>query len=542
MTIRFSLLSLVVGATFLAAQKTPDQALATLREGNARFAAGQSVAPPLGPGFRRSLARGQSPYAIVVCCADSRVPPEHVFNAGLGDLFVIRVAGNSCDPDTLASIEYAAEHLATPLCVVLGHESCGAVGACIAELQGHYRPESNALAALLEHLQPSVQKALAENLGGKQLSQRAEEENAQATALDCLRRSPVLQQLLRLQRFRIVPARYHLDSGAVEWLPERPLIAEPPPAPHTEAPAMGLPPHAALQLLQAGHRRFLSAAPPTGDISAHRRDDLTQGQHPLAIVVTCSDSRVPPEHIFDAGLGELFVIRVAGNVLADETLASIEYAAAHTGASLLVVMGHSGCGAVTAAAAPHDDAPLSSSMRGLLAKLEPAVERARQGGRDGAGLVDRAVHLNVLRTLQQARAQSVLLRELEHDGRFAMVPAVYDLATGDIEWMKDESAPAPAAEPHAAPMGETAPPHEGGHEEAPHHEAPAPRTPPHEDTADEPHRPYATAAAAADASAPAPHAAAATAPLLPFDPSLLLGGLGMGSLVVASFLVLRRRS
>lgn len=539
----------------LPAQKTPDEALALLRSGNERFVNEQSVLPPLGDGYRRSLARGQSPYAIVLTCADSRVVPEHLFNAGLGDLFVIRIAGNACDPDTLASIEYAAEHLATPLCVVLGHESCGAVAATIAELQGKMQPESQSLATLLEHLQPAVRVGLAENLGGKELSRRAEEENAEATALDCLRRSPVLQLLSQQKRFRILPARYHLDNGAVEWLPERPLLQEPPAEPKTASHAAGLPPHVAMLALQAGHRRFLSAGKPIGDISLARRQGLTKGQHPFAIVVTCSDSRVPPEHIFDAGLGELFVIRVAGNLLNDEVLASIEYAAAHTGSPLLVVMGHTGCGAVTAASQANDSEHLSANMRSLLSKLEPAVERARHDHQDGAGLVADAVRINVLRTLQLARTQSHILRELEHEGRFAMAPAIYNLATGDIEWLKDTPAVDTAAPP-AAPMGETAPVHgdvnEHGAPRSEHGSEATPTghgaTPGHGSEgatalAEElPQRPYADAAV---------HGVQLEAPAQPSPPaipwwrspeaSLTFGVCGMTSLLFAGWLVLQRR-
>lgn len=600
MTVRVCL-SAILSAAALLAQKTPDQALTTLRDGNARFAAERPVVPPLGEGFRRSLCRGQSPYAIVLTCADSRVAPEHVFNAGLGELFVVRIAGNSCDPETLASIEYAAEHLAVPLCVVLGHEGCGAIAAAVQSVQQPRAAETPALAHLLERLQPAVRKALAEQLGGVELCRRAEEEHAQQTAVDCLRQSPVLQLLQQQQRFRIVPARYHQGSGEVEWLPERPLLRPEPVVGHAAEGKPGLPPHVALQLLQAGHRRFLSASKPTGDVSRARRQDLVHGQHPLAIVVTCADSRVPPEHLFDAGLGELFVIRLAGNVLNDEALASIEYAAAHTGAGLLVVLGHSQCGAVTAATGP--ELPHATpSMRSLLDRLQPAVERARQGGGDGAGLVAAAVRGNVLRTLQLARAQSSLLRGLEQEGRFAMVPAVYDLASGDIEWLKDHGAPAvepAAAMPPAAPMGEGAPtPHPAqvpdAHAGPVHGEVAKPAADAHADPHRQPdaspagsHQPPAGGASHGDAAhgehaQPAPHEglaphaaepdqvlprpygiapghreaaghdARAAAPVhregdpqpwwRAVDPSLVFGGLGMASLLVALMLVLQRRS
>ncbi|MCA8966007.1 MAG: hypothetical protein KDC48_14070 [Planctomycetes bacterium] len=455
----------------LLAQKTPDEALRALQEGNRRFAEGKSVPQPLGEGVRRTLARGQAPFAVVVTCADSRVPPEHLFNAGLGELFVIRVAGNVADPEVIASIEYAVEHLQAPLCVVLGHEDCGAVGATIDQVQTLEHDHaaagpSPAMQHLLEQIEPAVRRARARELGGKELRDACEEENVHLSVGECLRRSSLLRRYSQTGKFRMVPARYHLGSGEVEWLSPRPL----PPAPtaQTMPPVhvvpMGMPPHVALRLLQAGHRRFLGDGLPAGDLSAPRREALTLGQRPLAIVLTCADSRVAPEHLFDAGLGELFVIRVAGNTLNEDVLASIEYAAMHTGTSLLVVMGHTRCGAITAAAdlaagqGSRED--LTPSMRSLLTRLEPSVEKARGTGARGEQVVDLAVRGNVLRTVAEARARSAVLRQLESQGRFAVLASVYDVGSGDLTWLKEPSTPAEM--PAAAPMGETAPP-QGGH-------------------------------------------------------------------------------
>lgn len=477
-TLLLSTLALMLAPAALA-QKNPDEALAALKAGNQRFVEERSVPQPLGEGVRRTLARGQNPFAIVLTCSDSRVPPEHIFNAGLGELFVVRVAGNTVDQETLASIEYAAEHLGATLCVVLGHERCGAIAACAHQVQAANdgKPvvaESPAIQQLLEQLEPAVRKAQASDLGGDEMLARAEEENAQGTAQDCLRRSPLLRHLQQARRFQVLPARYHLATGQVEWLPMRPLPAA---TEHATEPAhvtpSTMPPHVALRLLQAGHRRFLSDGRPTADLSQKRREDLTQGQQPMAIVVTCSDSRVAPEHLFDAGLGELFVVRVAGNAIDDDGLASIEYAAAHTGASLLVVLGHTGCGALTAATeAPHDPHH-TANLRALLQRLEPAVERARASGRTGRDLVELAVRGNAMRAIVEARSRSALLRQLERDGKFTMLAAVYDLASGDVAWLKDAGPDADAAAPPAAPGGEMAPQasHGGGRDAHGHGDA-----------------------------------------------------------------------
>jgi carbonic anhydrase len=382
--------------TSLVAQRTPDEALRALQEGNRRFAADKSIAQPLGEGVRRTLARGQSPFAIVLCCADSRVPPELIFNAGLGELFVVRVAGHTCDPETLASIEYAVDHLNTSLCVVLGHESCGAVAATVGQIeaQQHEHPEpaeSHAIQQLLEQIEPAVRKVQVRDLGGKDLTDAAEEEHAQLTATECLRRSPLLRRFAQVGKFKMVAARYHLQSGEVEWLPNRPLprgtglggvgrarIA------HRTVPMGGAaargPAHAAGRPPALPRGRCCRP----GTCRGTRREQLTHGQRPLAIVLTCADSRVAPEHVFDAGLGELFVIRVAGNALNDDVLASIEYAASHTGASLLVVMGHTRCGAVTAAAGAPGRAPAvqHSPCESLLA--QHSNRRWRRCVRSGA--------------------------------------------------------------------------------------------------------------------------------------------------------------
>jgi carbonic anhydrase len=450
---------LAVAALLAAQQQTPDDVLGRLQTGNARFVAGKSLVPPLGDGVRRTLTRGDNPWAIVLCCADSRVAPEHVFNTGLGDLFVVRLAGNSADDETIASIEYAADQLGAPLCVVLGHEGCGAVQAAVAEVVAGNRgvkppAPSQALASLFENIEPSVRKAMALELGGVQLSDKVEEEHAQHQVAECLRRSAVLRTLTRLGHFRMVAARYHLQSGEVEFLPPRPL-----PAPDVEIATHAaetpptLPPHVALQALQAGNRRFLADGKPVGDISPARRDGLSRGQHPFAVVVTCADGRVVPEHLFDVGLGEIFVVRLAGTVCTEQVIASVEYAVGHLGASLVLVMGHDRCDAVRAALAGPAQQTMSSHQRALLAHLEPAVEAARATGKTGDALLDLAIRMNVQRSLAELRSRSAVLREHERAGTLLLQPALYDLGTGEVEWLKPAAVTTESAQP--APAGET---------------------------------------------------------------------------------------
>ena len=138
----------------------PAAALARLRDGNARFVSGRMTRPEQSAETRLRLSTGQRPFAVVVCCSDSRVPPEVIFDQGLGDLFVVRVAGNIVDSAGLGSIEYAIEHLNTPLIVVLGHEKCGAVSATLDALQPPFDRPRGEVDSLVDAITPAVEEAL----------------------------------------------------------------------------------------------------------------------------------------------------------------------------------------------------------------------------------------------------------------------------------------------------------------------------------------------------------------------------------------------
>lgn len=456
---RLVLLLALAPAATATAQTAPEATLHLLQAGNQRFATGAPRAHGFGDGARRTLARGESARAIVLCCSDSRVPPEHVFDVGLGELVVVRIAGHVVDAEAIATIEHAVQQGDVSLCVVLGHEGCGAVGTALATAgtPPAATTHSEALRHLLERIEPAVQRARALDLDGRELAAAAEIEHVHATVHDCLRRSPMLRQRLAAGRLHVVGARYLLASGVVEWLPHRALPVEPGIAVAVVPEPMPLvAPHVALQLLQAGHRRFLGDGRPTADRSATRRERLTYGQQPVAIVLGCADARTPPEHLFDAGLGELFVVRLAGGALSDDAVASIEYAAQHLGAPLLVVMAHTGCTALQAAADRPERSELTPHQRRLLLRLEPSVAAA---GGDPASDLAAAARRHALRTVDEARARSALLRSLEASGRFALVACVHDLATGDLHWPETDATPAaPSGDPApAAPAVETAP-------------------------------------------------------------------------------------
>jgi carbonic anhydrase len=191
---------------------SPDAVLTQLKAGNARFAAGKSTHPDGSTARRRDLTKGQHPKAVILGCSDSRVPPELVFDEGLGDLFVIRVAGNVADPVNLGSVEYAAEHLGTPVVVVLGHHACGAVKAT-AESGG--KAEGN-IGAIVAEIAPAVEQAKAAP-GKEGLLHDASHANARRVAGALTQRSPLLAKLVEEGKLKIAVAVYALDSGKVEF-------------------------------------------------------------------------------------------------------------------------------------------------------------------------------------------------------------------------------------------------------------------------------------------------------------------------------------
>lgn len=183
-----------------------------LTEGNKRYINGKVLADDLSSAKRDTLKKGQKPFAIILSCADSRVPPEVIFDQGLGDVFVIRDAGNVADPVVTGSVEYGAEHLKAPLLVVLGHSSCGAV---TATAQGGEVPGS--IGSIIAKIKPSVEKAKAVGAVGDQIIEKAAELNVEATMAQ-LETSPVIKELVEKGKLTIVGAKYNLETGEVGWL------------------------------------------------------------------------------------------------------------------------------------------------------------------------------------------------------------------------------------------------------------------------------------------------------------------------------------
>ena len=197
-------------------QVSSDEAMQHLKEGNDRFIAGQSLHPHSELSQLKLTAEdGQHPIATVLGCSDSRVPHELLFDQGFGDIFSVRVAGNVCADIEMGSIEYAIEHLQTPLLVVLGHTQCGAVTAAVKHdhAEGHVK-------SLVDHIVPAVERAkkLHPDLSPNELVNVTVEENVYVAIETLLKESEIVRKAVESQQLKIVPAVYDISTGKVEWL------------------------------------------------------------------------------------------------------------------------------------------------------------------------------------------------------------------------------------------------------------------------------------------------------------------------------------
>jgi carbonic anhydrase len=202
------------------------EVLERLRDGNARFVSGASICNALSNQPRRNeLVAGQAPFAIILGCSDSRVPVEIIFDQGLGDLFVIRVAGNIVTPSQTGSVEYAAERFGTRLVVVLGHTQCGAVLAALKEIESPSIDLSPNLRSIVDRIRPGMERLSDSELRSnpEELVRQAVRANIRAAINHLRQDSPIVEQRIHNDGLRIVAAEYSLETGAVDFfdgLPE----------------------------------------------------------------------------------------------------------------------------------------------------------------------------------------------------------------------------------------------------------------------------------------------------------------------------------
>ena len=220
-------IALLAGGWAIASTGAPsisaDEALQKLMDGNTRYIAEKPTAAQRSTKeSRAALAKSQKPYAVILTCSDSRVPPELLFDTGLGEIFVIRVAGNIPDPVVLGSIEYAAEHLGTPLVMVLGHERCGAVTATV-DAKG--KAHGN-IGSIVKTIAPSIKNATKDCAACKDDTQcekthKSEyiecviDANTKRVSANLTKQSKVLKHLVEQKKLKIVSAKYDLDDGKV---------------------------------------------------------------------------------------------------------------------------------------------------------------------------------------------------------------------------------------------------------------------------------------------------------------------------------------
>jgi carbonic anhydrase len=205
---------------------SPDEALNMLKEGNARFVSGKSEHPHMDAARLIQAGKenqGDHAYATVITCSDSRVPVELLFDAGVMDIFVIRVAGNVLDTDEAGSVEYGLAHVNTPVFVVLGHTQCGAVTAVTNEVQGHHHKLEINIPPLVDNIEPAVKRAMKQHpelAESYKIIPYAIEENVWEGITDLFMRSASTRQLVKDGKVKVVGAIYDVGTGKIEWLDE----------------------------------------------------------------------------------------------------------------------------------------------------------------------------------------------------------------------------------------------------------------------------------------------------------------------------------
>ncbi len=224
-------LCLVVGLGGLKAADKPGpaEALKMLEDGNARYVAGEMKSPNQSA-ERKKLSshsnQGNYAYATVLSCSDSRVPVELIFDVGVMDLFVVRVAGNVCNTDEIGSIEYGLAHVNTPVLVVLGHKQCGAVTAVTQEVEGDGHPLERNIPPLVASIIPAVERAqkMHTEVKGLKIVPYAIEENVWQSIENLFMQSPATREIVKKGKAKIIGAVYNLETGKVEWLPEEKVV------------------------------------------------------------------------------------------------------------------------------------------------------------------------------------------------------------------------------------------------------------------------------------------------------------------------------
>eukprot|EP00438_Fugacium_kawagutii_P019899 Skav227776 [mRNA] locus=scaffold1237:102396:105146:+ [translate_table: standard] len=463
-----------------------------LKEGNARFTSGNILTKTTNDTMRKELVTGEAPHCAIIGCADSQVPLDTIFDATPGDIFALRNAGNTCthaEGSMVGSLEFCISKLRSNLILVLGHTHCSAVyGATqsyfnsVKETQSGSQPSdkslrdaSSALEGLLQDLSCVAEQAASEvgkEGSFEEVAIRAVKINVFHTMNFLLKYSSEIRQKVRRRQVEIQGAIYDLASGHVEFLGCSPdqeeLMASKIPLPlsvarnaHRVTRVTGvrtasdgqMTAKQALEALKEGNGRFALGTPLATAASDQMREALvSHGQAPHTALLSCADSRVPVDIIFDTMPGDLFVLRNAGNTCTHaegSMLGSLEFCAAKLGSKLILVLGHTQCSALTGAAQAYQKSlsetkeelsstMVSTALEGLLTSLSTVSKRTANvlsPNADLAQLVAHSAKVNVFHSIDFMLKYSLPIRELVKNGGLEIHGAIYRLETGRVDFL-----------------------------------------------------------------------------------------------------------
>eukprot|EP00435_Cladocopium_sp_Y103_P053767 s1833_g17.t1 len=460
----------------------PEQALQFLKDGNQRFVEGKPQSSKVDSIMRKELDReGQAPHTAIIGCADSRCPLETLFDTLPGDIFVLRNAGNTCthaEGSMVGSLEFCTGKLGSRLILVLGHTKCGAVyGATNAFITAmrENTPAHSALEGLLFDLAPVADQALKDT--AEAIASHAVRVNVFHTIDFLLKHSAAIREKVQTGQVEIQGGIYHLETGKVEFMGHSPQQNEilsslesltlPPSMTREGGRTLGYGPAArgtygvrttadgpvsseeALKMLKAGNERFAVGAPLAKHATLKMREALvSHGQAPHTAILGCADSRVPVDTVFDAMPGDLFVLRNAGNTCTHaegSMVGSLEFCAGKLGSKLIMVMGHTQCGAIAGATKTYlankegkGSKSAGSALEGLLMGLSDVAEQACDDlgpGVEEGKLIAHAVRVNVFRSIEFLLNYSEPLRQLVKSGNLEIQGGIYHLETGRVEFL-----------------------------------------------------------------------------------------------------------
>ncbi|CAE6952842.1 mtcA2 [Symbiodinium sp. KB8] len=455
----------------------PEKALEMLKDGNDRFVAGTPASVAASAKMKTALVKsGQAPHTAIIGCADSRAPIETVFDAMPGEIFVLRNAGNTCthaEGSMVGSLEFCTGKLGSRLVMVLGHTKCGAiVGAtqtylAMKEAKGEKGSPGSALEGLLTDLAGVAEKA-ATKLGDKasleQIAAYAVKVNVFQTMDFLLKFSQPLRDAVSSGKVDLQGGIYDLETGKVEFLGRSPqhgalLASSKSLLPPSMDLALGsafvrtpqdppMAPEAALRIMKEGNERFAHGNTLAGKFDGQMRKALaTIGQAPHTAIVGCADSRVPLELVFDVLPGDVFVMRNAGNTVTQargSIVGSLEFCTAALKTRLVLVLGHSACGAIKGATATYlkgggaAQGKAQGALEGLLAGLSAVAETAHQELGSKASekeIAAHAVKVNVFNTINNLIKGSTDIRDKVKSGQVEIQGGIYDLDSGRVQWL-----------------------------------------------------------------------------------------------------------